>query len=202
MLIFFPPSLNSRMLPIRPASQAATLSRATPPAPPTAMKSGMKWARAQVCGMISSSPATCKAPPLTAASMPPPSLPHKAAQLPPLVPSGPKTKSHGRTIQQEARGPQTLHPHRHPTLLTWLEAVRSQPRVHQPFHQFLIVAPTASVMPPPIPGAQMFCYSQLLAAEEFVPLHQCFMKQTVIHCSPDISCTIPDGKVQSSAIWQ
>lgn len=48
--------------------------------------------------------------------------------------------------------------------------------------------------------AAVLLESAELAAEEFVPLHQCFIKQTVIHCSPDISCTIPDGKVQSSAV--
>ncbi len=148
------------MLRIHPASQAATRSRATPPAPPTAMRSGVKWAHVQECGVILNSTAIFRAPPLTAASTPPPSLPRKAAQVPPPVPSGPKTKSHGRMTQQAARGPQTLH-RRRQILSSPSEAVRSQRRVRQPFPYFPIVAPTATVMPPPTPGVLLFCWSQL-----------------------------------------
>lgn len=135
-------SLNRRMLRIHPASRAATPSQATPPAPPTAMRSGTRWAHVQACGAIWSSTATFRAPPPTAASTPPPSLPHRAAQLPPPVPSGPKTKSPGRMTQQAAaRGPQTLH--LRPQTLLPLEAVRIQRRVRQPSPLFLTVAPTA-----------------------------------------------------------
>lgn len=137
------------MLRIHPASQAATRSRAMPLAPPTATRSGTRWARAQGRGASSSSTAIFRATPPTVASTPLPSPPRRAAHPPPQLPSGPKTKSHGRMIQHRANGPLRLRLRR---LTLWLppEAVISHQRVHQLFPLFLMVAPT--VMLPPTPG--------------------------------------------------
>lgn len=49
--------------------------------------------------------------------------------------------------------------------------------------------------------AAVLLASAVWGAEEFLPLHQCFIKETVIHCSLDISCSALDGKLQSSAVW-
>lgn len=166
------------MLRIHPASQAATRSRAMPLAPPTATRSGTRWARAQGRGASSSSTAIFRATPPTVASTPLPSPPRRAAHPPPRLPSGPKTKSHGRMIQHRASGPLRLRLRR---LTLWLppEAAISHQRLHQLFPLFLMVAPT--VMLPPTPGVLLvfFYYSP----EEFAPLHQYFIQRrfSILH---------------------
>lgn len=146
------------MLPIHPASQAATHCQATPPAPPTATRSGTKSAPVPECGVNWISVAIFRVPPATAALTQPPSLPRRAARLPPLVPSWQKTKSLGRMSHQTTRRPLTLHLQLQ-TLLSSLKAPRSQGRAPYPCHLVPIAAPIAQVMAPPTPGVLLFCYN-------------------------------------------
>lgn len=143
--------IHRQMLRIHPASRAATHYPAMPLALPTVMTSGTKWAPTLGYGVIWNSTVIFRALPRTAALMPLHSLPPKAAQPPPLVPPGPRIKSHGRKIQQAAREHPTLHL-QHRILCSPLEAVRPQQIARLPFYWVLMVALTACVMPPPSPG--------------------------------------------------
>lgn len=147
MFLFFFSSWRL-MLSTRPVSPAATHSPATPPAPPTVMRNGTTRAHVQESGATWSWTATSRAPPRTAASMPRPSLPRKAAPPPPLGLSGSKTKCHGRKMQPAGRGSRALRlQHWTPTL----------PSASLTSNLVLKMAPSASTTPPPIPGVLLFC---------------------------------------------